>query len=209
MPETLSAVERRILNFLADYLREHTYQPSIREIGRQFGIRSTKTVSEHLQSLANKGYIERDGARSRGVRIRGLDLRRAPTLIPLYGRVAAGDPVLLRDNVEREYGVDPALVRSPDSFFLRVAGRSMERAGILDGDLVLIEPAGTGEVGDGDIVAARVDGGATVKRFSDRDGQVTLRPEGPEGEPIVVSEHQDFAVLGRVAGLVRSVGAAG
>src|SRR3712207_8940291 len=74
MPEPLSKMERRILDYIVDYLKRNTYQPSIREIGKRFGIKSTKTVSEHLQSLADKGYIERDASRSRGVKILGMNL---------------------------------------------------------------------------------------------------------------------------------------
>ena len=99
MPEPLSKIEKRILNYLVDYLRQHTYQPSIREIGKRFGIKSTKTVSEPLQALADQGYIERDASRSRGVKILGMNLAPDMVSIPNYGRIAAGRPALLRENV--------------------------------------------------------------------------------------------------------------
>lgn len=201
MPDTLSPTERQILNYLADYLREHTYQPSVREIGRRFGIKSTKTVSEHLQALADKGYIERDASRSRAVRIRGLDLGDAPLRVPLYGKIAAGEPMLLREHVIDEYSIDPSLAPSADSFFLRAVGNSMEQSGILDGDLVLVEPAS--EIRNGEIVAARIAGDATIKRYFAHGDQVVLEPASTEYAPLLVNEHDDFVVLGRVTGLFR------
>jgi repressor LexA len=204
MPEPLSKMERRILDYLIDYLKRNTYQPSIREIGKRFGIKSTKTVSEYLQSLADKGYIEREASRSRGVRIVGLELQNADTvMIPYYGKIAAGQPALLRDFVDTEFALDPKLAGSADAFFLEVRGESMEGMGILDGDLVLVEPAGDQEVPNGEVVAARLGGEATVKRYFKRDNDVVLEPANTDYAPILVKEYQDFAILGRVVGLFR------
>jgi len=204
MPEPLSKMERRILDFLIDYLRRNTYQPSIREIGRRFGIKSTKTVSEYLQSLADKGYIEREASRSRGVRIVGLELQNAHTVsVPFYGKIAAGEPALLRDRADEEFTLDPKLAGSADAFFLAVRGDSMEQLGILDGDLVLVEPADSDEVRNGEIVAARLDGEATVKRYFERDGQVVLEPANSDYAPILVNPSQSFGLIGRVTGLFR------
>src|SRR5687767_12755109 len=164
MPEALSKIERRILNYLVDYLKENTYQPSIREIGKRFGIKSTKTVSEHLQSLADKGHIERDASRSRGVKVLGMNLAPEVLSVPAYGRIAAGTPALLRDDVTGVYDIDRKLVGSADAFFLKVKGDSMEGMGILDGDMVVVEPVDAEDVKNGEIVAARLDGEATVKR---------------------------------------------
>ena len=172
MPEALTKVERRILDYLIEYLRKNTYQPSIREIGKRFGIKSTKTVSEHLQALADKGYIERDASRSRGVRIMGMNLYRK-------------------------------LVHAPDAFFLRAEGDSMEGMGILDGDLVLVEPTAQDEIQPGEIVAARLGGKATVKRYFSRDGSVVLEPANTSYAPILVHDYEDFSLLGRVTGLFR------
>src|SRR5690606_30566294 len=177
MPEPLSKMERRILDYLIDYLKRNTYQPSIREIGKRFGIKSTKTVSEYLQSLADKGYIEREASRSRGVRIVGLELQKADTVtVPYYGKIAAGQPALLRDHVDAEFTLDPKLAGSHAAFFLEVHGESMEGIGILEGDLVLVEPVGDSEVQNGEIVAARVGGDATVKRYFRRGTDVVLEP---------------------------------
>jgi repressor LexA len=204
MPEPLSKMERRILDYLIDYLKRNTYQPSIREIGKRFGIKSTKTVSEYLQALADKGYIEREASRSRGVRIVGLELQNADTVtIPYYGKIAAGQPALLRDHVDAEFTLDPKLAGSSGAFFLEVHGESMEGIGILDGDMVLVEPVPDAEVQNGEIVAARLGGEATVKRYFKRDSDVVLEPANTDYAPILVKEFEDFAVLGRVVGLFR------
>lgn len=204
MSEQLSKIERRILDYIVEYLRSNTYQPSIREIGKRFGIRSTKTVSEYLQSLAEKGYIEREASRSRGVRIVGLQLQPARTVsIPVYGRIAAGEPALIRDHVSDEFEVDPKMLAGSDSFFMQVTGESMEGVGILDGDLVLVEPTSEGSLVDGDVVAARMGGEGTVKRYFERDGKVVLEPANADFAPMLVQDFDDFAILGRVTGLFR------
>lgn len=203
MPEALSKIERRILNYLVDYLKENTYQPSIREIGKRFGIKSTKTVSEHLQSLADKGFIERDASRSRGVKILGMNLAPGVLNVPCYGRIAAGIPALLREDVREEFELDRKLVGSSDAFMLEVKGDSMTGLGILPGDLVIVEPAEEGDIQNGDVIAARVDGDATVKRYFANNGKVVLEPANAGYAPILVHEHNDFTVLGRVSGVYR------
>jgi repressor LexA len=204
MPDPLSKMERRILEYLVDYLKKNTYQPSIREIGKRFGIKSTKTVSEYLQSLADKGYIEREASRSRGVKILGLQLAQpAVVSVPFYGKIAAGQPALIPDHLRGEFGVDPKLGASPNAFFMEVRGDSMEGMGILDGDLVLVEPAGREELHEGEVIAARVDGEGAVKRFFERNGDIVLEPANPAHAPIVVAPDEEFTVLGRVSGLFR------
>jgi repressor LexA len=205
MPETLTKIERRILNYLVDYLKEHTYQPSIREIGRRFGIKSTKTVSEHLQSLADKGHIQRDASRSRGVKILGMNLAPDVVNVPHYGKIAAGIPALIRDHVSDSFELDRRLAGTADAFFLEVKGDSMEALGILEGDLVLVEPVEEDDLTSGDVVAARLGGEATVKRYFLNDGQVVLEAANTDFAPILVKEYEDFAVLGRVRGLYRTI----
>jgi repressor LexA len=203
MPEALSKIERRILNYLVDYLKDNTYQPSIREIGKRFGIKSTKTVSEHLQSLADKGFIERDASRSRGVKILGMNLAPGVLNVPMYGRIAAGVPALLREDVRETFEMDRKLVGSSDAFLLEVKGDSMTGMGIMPGDYVIVEPADESDIQNGEIVAARVDGDATVKRYFANGGQLVLEPANTNYAPILVHEHNDFTVLGRVSGLYR------
>ncbi len=205
MREQLTKTEHRILDYLVDYLAHNTYQPSIREIGKRFSIKSTKTVSEHLQALADKGYIEREASRSRGVKILDLDLAADVVSVPSYGTIAAGQPALLPHHIVERYKMDPKLAGSPDTFILQVSGESMEGMGMLDGDLVMVDPVELSELDNGDIIAARLGGEATVKRYFSRDGKIVLEPANPDFAPMFVHEFDDFAVLGRVTGLFRKV----
>lgn len=207
MAEPLTKIEKRILDYIVDYLRENTYQPSIREIGKRFGIKSTKTVSEYLQVLADKGHIEREASRSRGVKILGIDLGGGTQAdvaeLPYYGKIAAGQPALIDDHVETRYTLDRRWAVNDHTFLLEVDGESMTEMGIFDKDKVIVDPVEEHELEDGEIVAARIDGGATVKRYFEREGQVVLEPANTDFAPILVSAYEDFTILGRVVGLVR------
>ena len=154
MAEPLTSLERKVYHYLLDFLAEHTYQPSIREIGKRFRIKSTKTVSDLLHSLAVKGYIERDPSRSRGVRLLGYSTVGRTQPIPYYGKIHAGEPMLLPEHRERFITMDRSFVPSEDAFFLRVVGDSMIGRGINDRDYVLIDPSARAR--DGDIIAARI-----------------------------------------------------
>jgi repressor LexA len=123
--------------------------------------------------------------------------------VPCYGRIAAGVPTLLEDDVVERFDLDRKLVPSSDAFLLEVEGDSMTSMGILDRDMVVVEPVDEPSLVNGDIVAARVDGHATVKRYFANDGKVVLEPANPDFAPILVHEHNDFAILGRVVGLHR------
>jgi len=105
--------------------------------------------------------------------------------------------------VDRQFALDSELLGSPDSFFLKAKGESMEGLGVLDGDLVLVEPTETADLENGDVVAARIDGASTVKRYFSKDGRVVLEPANSDFAPILVDEHADFTILGRVVGLFR------
>ncbi len=201
MPDPLTTLERRILEYLVEYLRRNTYQPSIREIGRRFNIKSTKTVSEHLQSLADKGWIERDPSRSRGVRLLGLDLNPDIVSVPWYRDPEAVDP-------ETSLQFDSRLAGAPGTYVITMVGDGMEEAGIRDGDLLLVEPAAEVDLEDGDIVVARLDGESTVKRYFVRDGEVVLEPANPDYPPILVRERESCVLLGRVTAVFRRLRAA-
>jgi repressor LexA len=201
MSQPLTTLERRVYNYLLDFLAEHTYQPSIREIGRRFKIKSTKTVSDLLQSLAEKGYIERDPARSRGVRLLGYSTIGRMQPVPYYGKIAAGEPVLIPENRERYITLDRSFVPSEDCFFLKVRGDSMIGRAILDGDYVLIDPSARAK--DGDVIAARLGEDATVKTLKHRGATIVLEPANPDEREIVVGTTDDFGVLGVVAGIFR------
>ena len=201
MAEPLNPIERRVYHYLLDFLGEHTYQPSIREIGKRFRIKSTKTVSDILQSLAEKGYIQRDPARSRGVRLLGYSTVGRMQPVPFYGKIAAGEPMLIPENRERYITLDRAFVPSEDCFFLRVSGDSMIGRGIFDKDFVLVNPSA--RASDGDLIAARVGSEATVKTLQHRGATIVLEPANPDERELIISPNDDFAVLGTIAAVFR------
>ena len=201
MPEPLTHTERKIYHYLLDFLSDNTYQPSVREIGRKFKIKSTKTVSELLQSLADKGYIERDPSRSRGVRLLGYQSSRRVQPVPYYGKVAAGDPALLPENRVGFITLDRRFLPTESCFFLRVSGDSMIEKGIFDGDYVLVDASR--EAKDGDVIAARLGEEATIKTLAHRDGRVVLVPANQADEEIVVGPGDDFSIEGTVCGVFR------
>ncbi len=201
MAEPLTPIERKVYQYLIDFLAENTYQPSIREIGKRFRIKSTKTVSDLLQALTSKGYIERDPSRSRGVRILGYQGVSRIQPVPYYGKIHAGEPALLPEGREGFVTFDRRFVPGEDAFLLRVKGDSMTGRGILDGDYVMVSPSTP--VGEGDVIAARLGEDATVKTLTHRDGATVLQPANPAEREIVVGPGDDFAVLGVVCGIFR------
>jgi len=201
MPESLTALERRVFHYLIDFLAENTFQPSIREIARKFRIKSTKTVSDLLHSLERKGYIERDASRSRGVRLLGYASGGQTQPVPYYGRIHAGEPALRPEHRIGYLTVDRRFVPTEDVFALKTEGDSMSGRAILDGDFVICSPSL--QPTDGDIVAARIGDRATVKTLTHRGGSIVLEPANPAEREIVVGEKDDFAVLGVVCGVFR------
>lgn len=141
MPEPLTELERRVYHYLIDFLSENTFQPSIREIARELGIKSTKTVSDLLRSLERKGCIERDQSRSRGVRLVGYAVGGKTQPVPCFGTVTADAAPAIRPEQRRGFiTVDRRFLPSDDVYFLKIAGNSFAASGILDGDYVLVSP---------------------------------------------------------------------
>jgi repressor LexA len=201
MTEPLTPLERRVYHYLIDFLAENTYQPSIREIAKKFRIKSTKTVSDLLASLSQKGFIERDQSRSRGVRIVGFSGTANTQPVPYYGRVHAGEPALIPEHRESFITMDRRFLPSDDVFFLRIKGESMIGRGIFDGDYVMVSPSTRAK--DGDIVAARLGEEATVKTLTHRGATIVLEPANDAERAIEVGPRDDFAVLGVVCGVFR------
>lgn len=202
---TTTPTQSRILRFIRDAIRRDGYPPTRVEIQRAFGFASPNAAQKHLQALASQGLIELLEGTARGIRLAGWHAGRSDTdtlSLPLIGRVAAGAPILVEANVEKQVCVDQALFKPVPDYLLRVVGESMIDAGILEGDLIAVKQ--TPEARNGQIVVARVDGAVTVKVFkSDRRG-IHLLPRNPEYAPIEVDATRDFAIEGLYCGLVRS-----
>src|SRR5687768_2566431 len=201
MAEALTPLEGSVYNYLLDFTAEHTYQPSIRDIGKQFQIKSTKTVSDLLQSLARKGYIERDPARSRGVRLLGFTGGEKTKPVPYYGKIHAGEPSLLPEDREGFITMDRRFVPADEVYFLRVKGDSMIGRAISDGDFVMVNPVAKPR--ENDIVAARLGDEATVKTLTHSNGKTILAPANPAEREIEVQPGDDFGILGVVCGVFR------
>jgi len=206
----LTGRQQEIWKFLTDYVDEHGYPPTVREIGEAVGLASPSTVHAHLANLERAGLIKRDPTKPRA-----LELRRDPKpeparaaevhKLPLVGEIAAGGPLLAEDNVEEYIAVPEPLSGRGEEFLLRVKGDSMIKAGILDGDIVVVRREQTAE--DGDIVVALAGADetadeATVKRFFKDGARVRLQPENDELEPIFADHVQ---ILGKVTGVFRSL----
>ena len=196
-PSSLNDIEQQILEYMVAYLRTNTYQPSIREIGEQFGIRSTKTVSEHLQSLAEKGYLERDPSRSRGVKILGVDLSGETVSVPCYRRIPNPDSQAIeRVQMDRR-------VASTGCFGVRARGDELAALGIEEGDLVLLEPTDLRSVADGSAVAFERGGQSAYARIKKVGGEIALqstRSARASAETVAAGE---IRVSGRIVAFVR------
>lgn len=200
----MTDIEHGILDYMVLYLRRNTYQPSIREIGQRFGIKSTKTVSEHLQALAEKGFIERDPSRSRGIRIVGLDLDSETVSMPLYADLREVAIGLQAGRSDLRISVDKQLAAKKGGFVVRAPREQLAAAGIADGDLLVIQPARAEEFQDGEIVVGRTRQG--VEYYQLKRGNSGALLYAMEGSP-PVDGHGDAApvILGRVSALFRKV----
>ncbi len=219
----LTARQRRVLEVIRSSVSERGYPPSIREIGDAVGLTSTSSVAHQLRALERKGFLRRDPNRPRAVDVRGLDetAMRAvagvpalhavpsesttsdqpvPTYVPVLGRIAAGGPILAEQAVEDVFPLPRELVGDGSLFLLRVVGESMIDAAICDGDWVVVRQQNVAE--NGDIVAAMIEGEATVKTFKHTGKQVWLLPHNPLFEPIPGNDAQ---ILGKVVTVIRKI----
>jgi repressor LexA len=215
-PAGLTPRQRKVLEVIRDWVERFGYPPSVREIGDAVGLTSTSSVHHQLRTLERKGYLRRDPNRTRAVDVRGPeeagsgedpvttdvtgagDLRPAPAFVPLLGNIAAGGPILAEQAVESVFPLPREIVGEGTLFLLNVRGDSMVEAAITDGDWVVVRQQPVAE--NGEIVAAMIDGEATVKTFKRRDGHIWLMPANPAYEPI---PGDDATVLGRVVAVLR------
>lgn len=194
--------QKEVLEFISRYIKAHGYPPSYQEIADQFHIASKQGVARHLAALEQKGFITRDNTLARSIRIIHPDYLpdTGEVRVPLVGRVAAGYPILAEENIEDYVMLPRTLVKSEGRYFaLRVQGDSMVNAGILDGDLVIVQSAANAHPGE--IVVALVENEVTVKRLVRGNGTLFLKAENPQYPDIV--PRGEWSVQGKVIGLIR------
>jgi repressor LexA len=220
----LTPRQRKVLEVIRDWVERFGYPPSVREIGDAVGLTSTSSVHHQLRALERKGYLRRDPNRTRAVDVRGPEEaggdegvvvgtseeetpevteelrahRPSPTFVPVVGRIAAGGPILAEEAISDVFPLPREIVGEGTLFLLTVSGDSMVDAAITDGDWVVVRQQAVAE--NGDIVAAMIDGEATVKTFKRRDGHVWLLPSNPAYDPIPGDE---ATILGRVVAVLR------
>jgi len=216
--------QREVLEVIRTWVERFGYPPSVREIGEAVGLTSTSSVAYQLRALEQKGYLRRDPNRPRAIGVLPPDAAPlpvgdevgattlvgedtvdedtehapAPAYVPVLGRIAAGGPILAEEAVEDVFPLPKEIVGEGSLFLLRVAGDSMVDAAITDGDWVVVRQQPTGE--NGEIVAAMIDGEATVKTFKRKDGHVWLMPHNDAYEPI---PGDDATILGKVVAVLR------
>jgi len=202
----LTGRQQEIWDFLVDYVDQHGYPPTVREIGKAVGLASPSTVHAHLANLERAGLLRRDPTKPRALELVGREREEAPAAamarLPLVGQIAAGGPLLADQNVEDHLAV-PETLRG--DFLLRVKGDSMVNAGILDGDIVVVQRSQDARNGEIVVALAGDDESAdeaTVKRFFRENGRVRLQPENDTLDPIYA---QHVQLLGRVTGVFREL----
>ena len=207
--------ERKILNYMKEEIKTKGYPPTVREICTAIGIKSTSTAHKDIESLVRQGYLVKDPSKPRALMV--VDphadkkvsaekntevLERSDVVdIPVVGRVAAGTPILAEQNIEDTFPVPARYAAGGTSYMLRVRGESMIEAGIMDGDLILVQQQDTAR--NGEIVVAMIDGfesEATVKTFYHEGDHIRLQPENQTMSPIIV---KDVKILGKVKGVFR------
>lgn len=192
----LSQKEKCIYEYITDCLEKNGYAPSVRDICAAVGIKSTSSVHEYLRRLESKGYIRKSSGKSRALSIEGNIASESNKMkrVPILGRVTAGQPILAVENHEGYVDFPATMARGKANLFaLRVMGESMIEAGILDGDIVVVESRQYAD--DGEIVVAMIEDEATVKRFYRDNGQIRLQPANHTMQPIYA---RDVTVLGKV-----------
>ena len=211
---TLTDRQRTVLEVIRASVTTRGYPPSIREIGDAVGLTSTSSVAHQLRTLERTGYLRRDPNRPRAVDVRGVDDAVSPVMtdvagsdalpepafVPVLGRIAAGGPILAEQAVEDVFPLPRELVGEGSLFLLKVVGESMVDAAICDGDWVVVRQQNVAD--NGDIVAAMIDGEATVKTFKRTGNQVWLMPHNPVFDPI---PGNDATILGKVVTVIRKI----
>lgn len=202
--------QQQLLEFIKKYVDDNGYPPTVREMCRAVKVNSTSTIAYHLSKLEEDGFIRKNPNKNRALEVISKDITSefakvvstdnsdGLTAIPMLGVITAGEPILAVENCEEYFMVSPNLFRGDGLFMLTVKGESMINAGIFNGDQIIVRQQSYAD--NGEIVAALIDGSATVKRFYKENGHYRLQPENDTMSPIIVDEVQ---ILGKVIGLVR------
>ena len=208
--------EQRILNYMKEEIKTKGYPPTVREICSALNIKSTSTAHKDIENLVKQGYLVKDPSKPRALMVvdpEGKDDKSSSSTniniqerediidIPVIGRVAAGTPILAEQNIEDTFPIPARYAGSGTNYMLRVRGESMIEAGIMDGDLILVQQADNAH--NGEIVVAMIDGfesEATVKTFYRENEYIRLQPENSTMSPIIV---KDVKILGKVKGVFR------
>ena len=208
-PSVLNKRERAILAYIEKQTKINGYPPSVREIGKAVGLKSTATVHGYLAKLEQKGYIKKESQKGRTLKLlkgssgktvsdiqKDFYAGREMVDVPVIGKITAGAPILAVENITDTFPIPIDFVGNSESFMLTVRGESMIEAGILDGDYILVKKQNTAN--NGEIVVALIDDEATVKTFYKEKDHIRLQPENSTMDPIIVP---DCKILGKVGGV--------
>jgi repressor LexA len=202
--EALTARQQQVLELISRHIEHHGFPPSHRELMTGLGVRSPLGVLKHLRALEKKGHIICHQGSSRGITLAARPTR--PAMLPIMGRVRAGQPEEAVEDILGHCATDPAWTGGADCFYLRVTGDSMVDDGIRDGDLALVRSQSAVE--NGEIAVALVDGEATLKRFYREDGHIRLQPANAALQPIIVEGERmaGISVIGKLLKIIRDYG---
>jgi len=195
--------QKEVLTYISTYTEENSYPPTVRDISEHFGI-SLRAVQDHILALQKKGFLSQSQKKARSIRVlsdmRDKEPQTYISKVPLLGTVAAGKPLLSEENLDGYVNLTEPFVRPGKSYFaLRVRGQSMINAGILDGDLAVVEQSSTAI--DGQIIVAVIDDAITLKRYYKESGRIRLQPENPEFQAIYCT---DVRIVGILSNIVRT-----
>ncbi len=213
-PNALNRREKAILKFIEKQVKLNGYPPSVREIGKAVGLKSTATVHGYIASLEKKGFVKKESQKGRTLKLLKGGLEEDPNQetfkeaytskemvdVPVIGKITAGAPILAVENVTDTFPIPIDFVGNSESFMLTVRGTSMIEAGILDGDYILVKKQNVAN--NGEIVVALIDDEATVKTFYKENGHIRLQPENSTMDPIIVPNCE---ILGKVKGVFRKM----
>ena len=189
-----------IYEFLKDFTSQKGYPPTVREICKAVGLKSTSSVHGHLKQLEKEGLIKRDPTKPRALEIVDSVIKKEMINVPIIGKVTAGLPILANENIEDSFPLPLDYVKhNNDLFMLKISGSSMIKAGILDGDMAIIEKTQTAS--NGDKIVALIENEATLKTFYRENDHIRLQPENDEMEPIIVD---NCSILGKLIGIYRT-----